>query len=194
MSRYVTASVTISNDLDTLREVWEASDAVYDSLSAKNKIDWLVSFVPQPKMQQSHAASRGGNMLGLENVEEDQIGKLTHHLGPSIVLTPPILVVWLLSRWDDAQYDDVMTDARAQLVDSIVEVAKRRGTLSPFVYVNYAAPEQDPLCGYGSENAAFLREVAEEYDPTGVFQKLMPGGFKISKAGCTQAEDTWGEL
>lgn len=73
--------MTISNDLETLREVWEASDAVYNSLSARDKIDWLVSFVPQPKMQQSHAAHRGGNMLGLDNVEEDQIGKLStsHH-------------------------------------------------------------------------------------------------------------------
>lgn len=103
-------------------------------------------------------------------------------------------MVWLLSRWDDAKYDDIMSAARAQLVDAVVDVAKRRGKLSPFVYVNYAAPEQNPLCGYGSENAAFLQEVAQEYDPTGVFQKLMPGGFKISKAQCTQDENSWTEL
>ena len=28
----------------------------------------------------------------------------------------------------------------------------------------------------------FLKEVAAKYDPTGVFQTLVPDGFKISKA------------
>ncbi len=103
-------------------------------------------------------------------------------------------VIWLLSRWDDEKLDSAMAAARTQFVDAAVNAAKRRGTYSPFVYVNYAAPDQNPLCGYGAENAALIRTVAEEYDPTGVFQKLMPGGFKISLASCTQAEYGDGEL
>lgn len=79
-----------------------------------------------------------------------------------------------------------MTAARDQFVDEAIKIAKRRGTYSPFLYVNYAGQEQNPLCGYGSENVAFIKAVAEEYDPTGVFQKLMPGGFKISNAQCTE--------
>ena len=73
--REVTASITISNDFATLREIWDATDAVFKALPRKEEVDWMVSFLPQPKIQQSFAALRGGNSLGLEDVEEDQIGK-----------------------------------------------------------------------------------------------------------------------
>lgn len=76
--RYVTATVTIDNDLDTLREIWEAGDAVYDAIPGKEKIQWLVSLVPQPTVQQSYSAKSGGNLLGLENAKDDQIGKSLH--------------------------------------------------------------------------------------------------------------------
>jgi hypothetical protein len=33
--------------------------------------------------------------------------------------------------------------------------------------------------GYGAANVAFLRDVSRKYDPLGVFQKLVPGGFKL---------------
>lgn len=75
MTRYVTASVTIGNDLKTLREIWNAGDAVYNAIPAKDKIQWLVSLVPQPTIQQSYSKKRGGNILGLDSVDEDQIGK-----------------------------------------------------------------------------------------------------------------------
>lgn len=79
LDRYVTASITIDNDLDTLREVWAASDAVYNGLSVKDKVDWTVSFVPQPTVQQSFAKKSGGNSLGLDSVKNDQIGITLRH-------------------------------------------------------------------------------------------------------------------
>lgn len=48
-------------------------------------------------------------------------------------------------------------------------------------YLNYADASQDPLASYGAENVRFLKEVAVKYDPQEVFQKLVPGGFKISE-------------
>ncbi|KAL4796483.1 hypothetical protein BDV19DRAFT_398303 [Aspergillus venezuelensis] len=35
---------------------------------------------------------------------------------------------------------------------------------------------------YGKENLAFLQDVAGEYDPKGIFQEVVPGGFKVSRA------------
>ncbi len=72
--RQTTASLTMSNDFATMREIWDATDAVYDKLPQKDKVDWMVSFIPQPKVQQTFAALRGGNSLGLADVQEDQIG------------------------------------------------------------------------------------------------------------------------
>jgi len=50
---------------------------------------------------------------------------------------------------------------------------------STFRYANYANYRQRPLDGYGRANRAFLGVVAKRYDPRGVFQRLVPGGFKL---------------
>ncbi|PFH58696.1 hypothetical protein XA68_13333 [Ophiocordyceps unilateralis] len=65
------------------------------------------------------------------------------------------------------------------------QVSKNYGTNSPWLYLNYAAPTQQPLCGYGADNLAFLKKTAAAYDPDAVFQNLMPAGFKVSRANCS---------
>ena len=51
--------------------------------------------------------------------------------------------------------------------------------LHKFVYLDYANQDQDPIRRYGGANVAGLREAARRYDPRGVFQRLVPGGFKL---------------
>jgi len=63
-------------------------------------------------------------------------------------------------------------------------VTQKLGTAHPFLYLNFAMADQNPFCTYGAENVDFLRTTAHKYDPTGVFQRLVPGGFKISKTSC----------
>jgi len=94
------------------------------------------------------------------------------------------MVLWLTSRWEDEQYDEQMYAARDQWVKDTEAVAKKHGTYHPFLYINYAAPTQQPLCGYGNASMSHLQATAKKYDPDQVFQKLMPGGFKLSKAQC----------
>jgi hypothetical protein len=79
----------------------------------------------------------------------------------------------------------MMFAARDQFIEASEAVAKKYGTYSPFLYINYAAPSQNPLCGYGADSVAHLKTTAAKYDPHGVFQKLMPAGFKVSKANCS---------
>lgn len=50
-----------------------------------------------------------------------------------------------------------------------------------FRYLNYCNGSQDPLGSYGAENIKKMKDAAAKYDPTGVFQTRMPGGFKISR-------------
>lgn len=48
-------------------------------------------------------------------------------------------------------------------------------------HLNYADKSQDVLASYGAENVRRMKEAAAKYDPEQVFQKLVPGGFKISE-------------
>lgn len=51
-----------------------------------------------------------------------------------------------------------------------------------FRYLNYCSSSQDPLATYGEESMRKMREVAAKYDPSGVFQTRVPGGFKLAKS------------
>ncbi|PYI20388.1 FAD-binding domain-containing protein [Aspergillus violaceofuscus CBS 115571] len=55
------------------------------------------------------------------------------------------------------------------------------GAYNEYIYLNYAGGAQDPLRGYGPDNVRFMQEVARKYDPEGVFQHQVPGGFKPSR-------------
>ena len=59
------------------------------------------------------------------------------------------------------------------------EAAADMDLLHNFVYLDYANQVQDPIQSYGPENVARLRAAARKYDPRGVFQRLVPGGFKL---------------
>ena len=51
----------------------------------------------------------------------------------------------------------------------------------PYIYLNYADDTQDVLGGYGDANKALMAAASKKYDPKGVFQKLVPGGWKIKE-------------
>jgi hypothetical protein len=44
------------------------------------------------------------------------------------------------------------------------------------------------LSGYGEKNLEHMRKVSEKYDPEGVFQTMVPGGFKLRNAGLRALE------
>ena len=85
--------------------------------------------------------------------------------------------------WSEAQDDELFITAGKALTDGIEAFTAQKGTSVPYVYLNYADKGQAPLEGYGEVMGAFMKDVAERYDPRGVFQWLMPGGFKVSGLG-----------
>jgi hypothetical protein len=47
--------------------------------------------------------------------------------------------------------------------------------------LTYSGYGQPAIASYGKENVAKLHKIAKAYDPTGVFQRLVPGGQKLPK-------------
>jgi FAD/FMN-containing dehydrogenase len=48
--------------------------------------------------------------------------------------------------------------------------------------LTYSGAGQEAIASYGAENVSKLRRIAKAYDPTGVFQRLVPGGQKLPRA------------
>ena len=57
----------------------------------------------------------------------------------------------------------------------------KMGLQRQWIYLNYANDDQDPIGSYGSANVAKLQAASKKYDPTGLFQTNVPGGFKLFK-------------
>lgn len=116
-----------------------------------------------PSILLGRSVSRGGNVLGLGADDGNLLNALTTVF------------------WDSAE-DDALVEGQVQeLFARAAARADELGVAHPYLYLNYAAPWQDPIAGYGDESVAFLRGTSATYDPTGLFQKHVPGGFKLSE-------------
>jgi len=82
--------------------------------------------------------------------------------------------------WQGAEQDALFQAAGAELIRKISEYAESIDAANPYLYLNYADTTQDPLASYGAEAVDKMKAAAKKYDPSGVFQTLVPGGFKIS--------------
>lgn len=83
--------------------------------------------------------------------------------------------------WQGSEQGALFQGAGADLVNRIREFVKSIGADNPYPYLDCADKTQDPLVSYGSENVKKMKAAAKKYDPFGVFQNLVPGGFKIFK-------------
>lgn len=80
--------------------------------------------------------------------------------------------------WDDAD-EEIIESATQKFINSVDEYTKSIGQFKPFRYKNYAYPTQEVIDSYGQENVEFLRRVSRKYDSAQVFQRLVPGGYKL---------------
>ncbi|KAK5992062.1 FAD-dependent monooxygenase sdcF [Cladobotryum mycophilum] len=164
--RAVYYTFTIKNDFRVLQKFYD----VFKSLITK-----LLTLLPpanvrgdavaQPlaKLFGDASARNGGNMTGIDSIDGEA----------------DLMLFYLM-----AQNTDHMPILHREIKaagEEVEEFARSLNFLLPFKYLNYAEGTQDVLAGYGQKNVDFMREVALKYDPTGVFQRMVPGGWKISK-------------
>lgn len=87
----------------------------------------------------------------------------------------------LYLSWSEAKDDELFINLGLMLTNGIQKFAKSKSTAIDYLYLNYADKDQGPLAGYGAEKVRFMKNVAKKYDPLGIYQTLMLGGFKISE-------------
>jgi hypothetical protein len=126
----------------------------------------------QPLWASPRAASfsrSGGNALGLENHNDD------------------IVIVQISFTYVTASQDARIKTAALNLVENAKARAQQMRVYSPYIYANYAADFQDVIGGYGEKNREIMISIAQKYDPYQLFQKQVPGGFKLKPATANSA-------
>ncbi|KAE8148199.1 hypothetical protein BDV25DRAFT_20937 [Aspergillus avenaceus] len=163
---HILLTQTFINDARVVQKAIELQNHYISEAKAKaHGNDWtLISlFQPFPAVFGQLAKHKGGNMLGLD----DENNHILYLLGYS---------------WDNTADNDLFNSIGYKVFGEVQSYAKELGVDGRYVYLNYAGKGQNPLQSYGEDNAREIARVAKTYDPQGVFQRQVPGGFKISMA------------
>jgi hypothetical protein len=138
-------------------------DHFYETVAGKYPVA-SIAYQSLSKPALVQMARNGGNALGLKASEG------------------PFFHVLLAITWQDAALDATIYKDAAKFISEITAEAKKLKLASSYIYMNYASGYQAVVDGYGAANQQRLQNIAAKYDPTEVFQKLQPGGFKLEGA------------
>jgi FAD/FMN-containing dehydrogenase len=157
-----TFTMKLDKDLATITKdiFFEELPAILDAADLLPAVSLQV--ITEPILEKM--AARGGNALGLS--AEDG----------------PLMNVLVAVKWSNGADDVRINKFAAKIKDRVLAEAVSKGKASNYLYMNYASPWQDVITGYGATNQARLKSISKKYDPTGVFEKLQPGYFKLSGA------------
>ena len=91
------------------------------------------------------------------------------------------VMVDMTSAYTNKADDALVAQAITDIVKQQKLLLKKGNYLIDFIYLNYADISQRVLQSWGSSNVNKLKAASKKYDPSGVFQRQVPGGFKIPK-------------
>lgn len=158
------ATLSFANDADIITEVYALSQKLLEPVKDTKGLNWITMFQPLPTAISENSVKRGGNVLGLDRAKGNQV------------------LFLFFVQWDDPERDEELQNAASTLMDQVTQLTKSKGKDNDWIYLNYALANQDPLGSYGQENVNKMLAASRKYDPNGVFQKLVPGGYKLSNA------------
>lgn len=144
---------------DFMAELYELVDVAAKDLFLAIGVAFTMALQPLPNL--IYSKGEQDNVLGLDRFEDDLINVL-------------FTLIWPLGVTSEIVYTRMR-----KLESDLIALAQERGVWNEWVYLNYASQWQDPISGYGQDEVDFLRSVSREYDPKGIFQKAVPGGFKL---------------
>lgn len=162
-ARQLYFTTSFRNNEEMILEAVKLFEAAIEPLKAIT--GFVLSLTLQPLTKQMLIESDrhiGGNSLGLK--PEDG----------------PLILVLLASVHQDAVDDIKVVAAVQELLKKIEALASEKGLAARFRFMNYAYKGTPVLESYGQRSVAELKAASKKYDPEQFFQKLVPGGFKIS--------------
>ena len=154
-----TATYGVSAPL--LCKIFASFNATISTTAIPSLILWIYVVEPLPTIITQYGDKKGGNSLGTS--PKDGNG----------------FVLLLTGVWNNTADDALVAQTADKMLRDANSIAKGLGLLHKFQYINYADPSQKPIASYGAANVRRLKAASRKYDPKGVFQKQVPGGFKL---------------
>ncbi|KAF3016508.1 hypothetical protein E8E14_011048 [Neopestalotiopsis sp. 37M] len=154
-------NLTVKADVATLQNAADIYTQAIAPLKSCEGLTCSFTLQPYPVSLLQQSVAKGGNSLGLDPANG------------------PLVSVLFLNYWQNSSDDDQIMEVMKGALEAIRSQAIEKGTAMSYIYLNYAAPFQNPIASYGPENERKLQAASQKYDPEGLFQKGFPGGFKL---------------
>lgn len=90
------------------------------------------------------------------------------------------VIVLLISVHQNREEDKKVITAVQKLLEKIETSATKKHLATRYRFMNYAYKATPVLEGYGEQSITELKAVGKKYHPDQFFQKVVPGGFKLS--------------
>jgi hypothetical protein len=162
--RAIYSNLTIRSDASLMSAMHAAWLSTLDRIKDVAGLSLSLGFFPLTKTLLASSVRSGGNAFDIS---------------PS---DGPLLIVFIHPIWAEAGDDERVHREIGRLLDDFNEMAKESGKWHRYIFPNYGYVKSDVIAGYGEESVDRMRKVAKKVDPEGVFQKCVPGGFKLGLA------------
>ncbi|KAJ4321394.1 hypothetical protein N0V94_002931 [Neodidymelliopsis sp. IMI 364377] len=120
--------------------------------------------------------------ISIQLITIPQLQQMQKHGGNALGITPdngPLFIMNLGTMWTNPADDYRILKFNNDIIARVKAEAAKRGLNNDYIYMNYASPYQAVIPSYGAESQRKLSAVSKWFDPTGVFQDLQPGYFKL---------------
>jgi hypothetical protein len=146
-----------------MKEIHQAWTQTLEPLKDAEGFIFSLGFFPLTRALLRNSKASGGNAKNID--PEDG----------------PLLIVLLNPTWNSAQDDDRITQGVETLLEKCKQIADGKSALHRYVFTNYAYCKENVFAGYGQESLERLIKTSKKFDPDGIFQTAVPGGFKLPR-------------
>ncbi|KAF4588015.1 oxygen-dependent FAD-linked oxidoreductase family protein [Pleurotus pulmonarius] len=159
--RRIFSTLTLKVDREIAVGIYQKSHDAFAGLVGKPGVSWTASFQPISVTHLQATERAGGTPQGLSPADGD------------------LILLNLNTVWLEESDDAAMQAAVREVINWGTKEAKKRNVLHPWLYINYALPDQKVYDSYGKTNVNALLKIKNKFDPKNTFGKLWKGGFKL---------------
>ncbi|KAI1347633.1 putative FAD-binding oxidoreductase [Xylaria sp. FL0043] len=160
------------SDFLTGQAFFEPDQAIYQKL--------LVTLTTSPDKDMVQSVTSGSLAYAFQPISPNLVNSGEQRGGNALGLSP-VEQTWftLDALWWSPEDDQLVHHAVQNLIDDIEDTTKSEGRYLQYQFMNDASWDQPVIAHYGAASVGRMRQVQAQYDPTLVFQRLVPGGFKL---------------
>ncbi|KAM7214837.1 bifunctional solanapyrone synthase [Rhypophila decipiens] len=155
------ATITIKSDFDLIQTFYDKWQHVLPKVKDAEGFTFSFGFQPLTKSLLKHSQEAGGNAMDISPADG------------------PLFIVLINPVWTNPADDNRFFGAIEDFLVELRQIASERGLLHRYIFANYAYWKDDVMAGYGADSIERMKAVNAKYDPEGLFQKGVPGGFKL---------------